>query len=79
MVMPRSSSKEQRDDADLNDNELVVAGLVADGLSNREAAARHFMSRHTVDFHLRQIYQKLGIHSRLELARIVIEHGASAT
>jgi DNA-binding CsgD family transcriptional regulator len=63
----------------LNENELVVAGLIAEGLSNREAAARLFMSRHTVDFHLRQIYQKLGIHSRLELARIVIEHSAGAT
>jgi DNA-binding CsgD family transcriptional regulator len=61
----------------LNENELVVAGLIADGLSNREAAARLFMSRYTVDFHLRQIYQKLGIHSRLELARIVIEDRAA--
>ena len=59
----------------LNENELSVAALVAEGLSNREAAARLFMSRHTVDFHLRQIYQKLGIHSRVELARIVIDRG----
>ena len=60
----------------LNENELSVAALVAEGLSNREAAARLFVSRHTVDFHLRQIYQKLGIHSRVELARIVIDRGA---
>jgi DNA-binding CsgD family transcriptional regulator len=37
------------------------------------------MSRHTVDFHLRQIYQTLGIHSRVELARIVIDRGAMAS
>jgi DNA-binding CsgD family transcriptional regulator len=60
----------------LNENELSVAALVAEGLSNREAAARLFMSRHTVDFHLRQIYQKLGVHSRVELARIAIDRGA---
>jgi len=60
----------------LSENELGVADLVADGLSNREAAARLFMSRHTVDFHLRQTYQKLGIHSRVELARLVIERRA---
>jgi sigma-54 dependent transcriptional regulator, acetoin dehydrogenase operon transcriptional activator AcoR len=63
----------------LNENELSVAALVAEGLSNREAAARLFMSRHTVDFHLRQIYQTLGIHSRVELARIVIDRGAMAS
>ena len=59
----------------LTENQLGLAGLIAEGLSNREAAARLFLSRHTIDFHLRQIYQKLGIHSRVELARIVIERG----
>jgi DNA-binding CsgD family transcriptional regulator len=60
----------------LNENELSLAELIADGLSNREAAARLFVSRYTIDSHLRQIYQKLGIHSRVELARIVIDRGA---
>ena len=63
----------------LNNNERSVAELIAEGLSNREAAARLFLSRHTVDFHLRQIYQKLAIGSRVELARIVIERGHLAT
>ena len=62
----------------LNQNELGLAELVAEGLSNREVAARLFLSRHTVDFHLRQIYQKLAIGSRVELARIVIEHGRAS-
>ncbi|MCU1465404.1 MAG: Fis family transcriptional regulator [Actinomycetia bacterium] len=62
----------------LNENELSLAELIVDGLSNREAAARLFVSHHTIDFHLRQIYQKLGIHSRVDLARIAIEHGAIA-
>jgi transcriptional regulator of acetoin/glycerol metabolism/DNA-binding CsgD family transcriptional regulator len=63
----------------LNENELSLAELIADGLSNREAAARLFVSRYTIDSHLRQIYQKLGIHSRVDLARIAIERGATTT
>jgi DNA-binding CsgD family transcriptional regulator len=37
------------------------------------------VSRYTVDFHLRQIYQKLGVHSRVDLARVAIERGALTT
>jgi DNA-binding CsgD family transcriptional regulator len=50
--------------------ERIVAGLVAEGLTNRDVAARLFLSRHTVDFHLRQIFRKLDIRSRVELARL---------
>lgn len=57
----------------LTDTERNVAGLVAEGLTNRQAAARMFLSPHTIDFHLRQIYRKLGITSRVELTRIVLE------
>jgi DNA-binding CsgD family transcriptional regulator len=49
--------------------EQAVAGRVAEGLTNPEVAARMTISRHTVDFHLRQIFRKLGIRSRVELAR----------
>jgi DNA-binding CsgD family transcriptional regulator len=63
----------------LSENERNLAELVVDGLSNREAAARLFVSRHTIDFYLRQIYQKLGIHSRVDLARIAMEHGGLTT
>ena len=56
--------------------QLGVAELVAAGLTNREAAARLYVSRHTIDFHLRQIYNKLRINSRVELARIVAERHA---
>src|SRR5437016_4440496 len=58
----------------LTESEGGVADLVADGLTNREVANRLFLSSHTVDAHLRHIYRKLGIHSRVELTRVVAEH-----
>ncbi|MGO9408983.1 MAG: response regulator transcription factor [Acidimicrobiales bacterium] len=58
----------------LTDTERAVAEAVARGLTNRESGRRLFLSRHTVDSHLRQIFRKLGIRSRVELGRIVGEH-----
>jgi DNA-binding CsgD family transcriptional regulator len=60
----------------LTQTEARVARLVADGLTNAKVAERMFLSRHTIDFHLRQIYRKLGIGSRVELTRLVLEHAA---
>jgi DNA-binding CsgD family transcriptional regulator/tetratricopeptide (TPR) repeat protein len=60
----------------LTDTEQTVAGLVADGLKNNQVAARMYISTHTVAHHLRQAFRKLSIASRVELARIVIEHAA---
>ena len=50
--------------------ELAVARLVAEGLTNREVAERLFVSPHTVNSHLRHVFSKLGINSRVELARL---------
>jgi DNA-binding NarL/FixJ family response regulator len=44
---------------------------VADGLSNRDVAARLVISPRTVEFHLRNVFGKLGVASRTELAKIV--------
>lgn len=52
----------------LTPHELRVAQAVARGAKNREAAAELFLSPKTVDFHLRNIYRKLGVRSRTELA-----------
>jgi DNA-binding CsgD family transcriptional regulator len=60
----------------LTESERSVADLVAEGLTNREVAARLFISPHTVDAHLRHIYRKLGIGSRVELTRVVAEQTA---
>jgi DNA-binding CsgD family transcriptional regulator len=50
--------------------ELSVARLAAEGLTNREVAERLFVSPHTVNSHLRHVFSKLGIDSRVELARL---------
>jgi len=55
---------------DLTDTQRTVAALVVEGLTNRGVGARLFLSPHTVDFHLRQIYRRLGVRSRVELARL---------
>ncbi|TQF01770.1 hypothetical protein E6W39_05260 [Kitasatospora acidiphila] len=57
----------------LTDTERTVAEYAAQGMTNRQIAGRMFLSPHTVAFHLRQIFRKLGIHSRLELALRVRE------
>ncbi len=57
----------------LTQTEQAVADLVAEGLANGQIAARMYISTHTVAHHLRQAFRKLGIASRVELARIVIQ------
>ena len=52
---------------DLTPQERQIAVLLVDGNSIREAAARLFLSPKTVEYHLRKVYAKLGIHSRTEL------------
>ena len=53
----------------LTPQELQIALLVAEGLTNRDVGARLFLSPKTVEFHLTRIYRKLDIHSRSELVR----------
>ncbi len=63
--------------AALTDSELSVVRLITTGLTNRETAERLFVSPHTVNSHLRHAFTKLGVNSRLELARVVTEHAAN--
>ena len=53
----------------LTGQQLRIAELVAEGATNREIAARMFLSTRTVDHHLRNVFHRLGIRSRTELAR----------
>jgi DNA-binding CsgD family transcriptional regulator len=61
----------------LTDAERATSGLAAQGLNNRQIGGRLYISRHTVAFHLRQVFRKLQISSRVELTRIVLEQGRS--
>jgi transcriptional regulator of acetoin/glycerol metabolism len=62
--------------ASLTDAELIVADLVAHGMTNRQVAAQLYLSPHTIGFHLRQIFRKLEIGSRVDLTRLVVERAA---
>jgi LuxR family maltose regulon positive regulatory protein len=50
----------------LSERELEVLQLIADGLTNREIATRLFLSVNTVKAHTRNVYGKLGVHSRTQ-------------
>jgi len=54
---------------ELTASELAVVALVTEGASDREVAQRLYISVHTVNSHLRHVFAKLGIRSRVELAR----------
>jgi DNA-binding CsgD family transcriptional regulator len=58
----------------VTDAERSVIDLVTRGLTNREAGLRLFLSPHTVDFHLRAIFRKLDVRTRVELTRVALEH-----
>jgi DNA-binding CsgD family transcriptional regulator len=58
---------------ELTAQERQVAALVRQGLPNRDVAARLFVSPRTVDFHLRNVFTKLQVTSRAELAALSME------
>jgi DNA-binding CsgD family transcriptional regulator len=57
---------------ELTPQELQIAMLLAQGRTTREAAAALFLSPKTIEYHLRHVYLKLGVHSREELARVLV-------
>ena len=60
----------------LTEAERAVALLVAEGLPNPAIASRLFVSRHTVEAHLKHAFAKLGLSSRVELAALALRHQA---
>ena len=63
----------------LTPQELQIALLLTAGRTTRETAAALFLSPKTVEYHLRHVYQKLGIHSRDELARSLAAQSPAET
>src|SRR4030088_2853194 len=60
----------------LSRREREIANLVAEGLTNREIAARLFISERTVDGHLEHVREKLGVNTRAQIATWVTRQGS---
>jgi DNA-binding CsgD family transcriptional regulator len=80
-AVPRYPLARIRTDVDAEDRwlsltgaEVRVAELVASGMTNRATAEELIVSPHTVDAHLKHMYVKLGIHSRVELTVLALQH-----
>jgi DNA-binding CsgD family transcriptional regulator len=54
--------------------ELAVSDLAAEGMTNKQIAENLFISPHTVNTHLRHVFEKLGLRSRLALSRAADQH-----
>lgn len=60
--------------AGLSDRQVEVLRLVADGLSNKQIAARLFITPRTAESHVQGVYQKIGVSSRAAAAMFAMEH-----
>ena len=77
-VLRLRSEQDHRRGEVLTSTEQSVASLVVAGLTNRQVGEKLFISRYTVDSHLRAIYRKLGVASRVELANAMSGPSARA-
>jgi DNA-binding NarL/FixJ family response regulator len=68
---PRGPSTSGTGVASLTKRELEIATLVTDRKTNREIAVALFLSEKTIESHMRSIFNKLGVSSRVEVARAV--------
>lgn len=71
---PSASNHSAR--AGLTAREREITELVAAGRTNREVAEQLVLSTKTIEAHLRNIYGKLGVRSRVELTRAATDSGA---
>jgi len=66
---PRSPGAAPAPEGTLSEREGEILRLVADGLSNREIAEQLFLSRYTVESHVKRVYRKLAVSSRVGAVR----------
>lgn len=67
------SGRATAEPAVLTAKEVEIARLAQGGFTNPEIGARLFLSPHTVDWHLRKVFAKLGISSRKQIGSIQLE------
>ena len=77
-LAPAPGSPPPKRAAGLSEKEVAVLAELANGQTNKQIAARLWLSEQTVKFHLRNIYRKLGIKSRTEALRYAYEHDLTA-
>jgi ATP/maltotriose-dependent transcriptional regulator MalT len=70
-----SSSATQRLIEPLTDRELHFLGCLVNGASNKEIARKLCVSENTVKFHLKNVYSKFAVNTRLQAVRAAIELG----
>jgi DNA-binding NarL/FixJ family response regulator len=64
--------------ASLSSREREIADLVTDRRTNKEIAAELFLSEKTIESHLRNVFAKLGVRSRVQVARVIERERADA-
>jgi DNA-binding NarL/FixJ family response regulator len=69
---PEEPQRARTGRAGLTPAELRIALLVAEGLNNRQIAEQLFISRHTVESHLKQVFAKLEVRSRVAMTRVIL-------
>jgi adenylate cyclase len=78
-VTGANESENVVDSGPLSRRQQEVAALVGAGLTNREIAARLFIAERSAEGHVERIRNKLGVHSRTEIATWALEHGLLST
>jgi DNA-binding NarL/FixJ family response regulator len=74
-ALPSAPPTRERERSPLSQREREIVALVAQGFKNKEMAEKMFISEQTVKNHLHNIFDKLGVSDRLELALYAIHKG----